>query len=171
MKILLYMAIVTNTLLAFGFTTKENKQIVLNQSFTKICLQGNMKVILVQSDSSNTIFYKNGKITAEVQNGELTVKQKNSFFKDSEPFILIPVSVLTAIIIKDDAAVFSKTTITTHELTINQHSNGIVKLSIDAAKVLVCSRGTGKIQIDGNYQQTLAQKDETGCMVIEYKAK
>ncbi len=171
MKILLYMAIVTTTLLASGFTTKENKQIVLNQSFTKICLQGNMKVILVQNDSSNTICYKNGKITAEVQNGELTVKQKNSLFKDSEPFVIIPVSELTAIKIKDDAAVFSKTTITTHELTINHYGSGIVKLSIDAAKVLVCSKGTGKIQIEGNYGQTLAQKDETGCMVIEYKAK
>jgi Putative auto-transporter adhesin, head GIN domain len=171
MKKLFYMAILAAALFVTGFTNKENKEIILTENFSRISLHGNMKVILVQRSSDSVLLYKNGKITAEVHNGELVVKQKNSFFSDAEPFVIIPVKALNTLKIKDDAAVFTQDVVKVNELTVDQRGNGIVKLNIDASKVLVCSRGNGKIQIEGNYRQTVAQKDATGCMFIEYRAK
>jgi hypothetical protein len=171
MKKQFYMPILAAALFVTGFTNKENKEIILTENFSRISLQGNMKVILVQRSSDSTLLYKNGKITAEVHNGELVVKQKNSFFSDAEPFVIIPVKALNTLKIKDDAAVFTQAVVKVNELTVDQRGNGMVKLNIDASKVLVCSRGNGKIQIEGNYRQTVSQKDANGCMFIEYRAK
>jgi hypothetical protein len=124
----------------------------------------------VQGNGNNTISYKNGKITAEVNNGELVVKQKNGLFSDSQPFVVIPVQDLAALKIKDDAAVFTQGIIKTNELTINQRGDGIIKLSVDANKIFVQSNGNGKIQIEGNYQQTAMQKTTSGIMLMEYVA-
>jgi hypothetical protein len=140
-----YMPLLSAVLFATGFTNKKNNEIILSESFTRICLHGNMKVILVQRSSDSALLYKNGKITAEVHNGELVVKQKSSLFSDSEPFVIIPVNQLRNLKIKDDAAVFTQDVVKTNELTIDQHGNGMVKLSIDADKVRVYSKGTGKI--------------------------
>jgi hypothetical protein len=171
MKIQMFIPILAAALFATGFTAKENSEIILTESFSRISLQGNMKVILVQSKKNNTsLLYKNGKVSAEVNNGELVVKQKNSLFSNNEPFVIIPINQLRALKIKDNATVFTKAVIKTDELTIDQWGNGFIKLSIDASKVLVYSKGCGKIQIEGNYQQTLAQKDAAGGMIIEYRA-
>jgi Putative auto-transporter adhesin, head GIN domain len=173
MKIQFYMPLLAVVLFASGFTNKENEEIILNEPFTQISLVGNMKVILVErsNDNDNTVKYKNGKVTALVHNGVLVVKQKNNFLSNNEPFVVIAVNRLTDIKIKDDANVFTHGSIKTSELTLDQRGNGMVKLSVDAYRVMVYSRGTGKIQIDGNYQLTLVQKDINGSMTIEYKAK
>jgi hypothetical protein len=165
------MLLLSASLFATGFTNKENDTVILNASFERICLQGNMKVILVQHKNDTVLQYKNGKISAEVRNGELFIKQKNGFFSDAQPFVIIPITQLNAIKIKDDAAVFTQGVIKTNELSIDQRGDGIVKLSIDANKILVCSRGIGKIEIEGNYQQSIAKKEDNGCMIIEYRAK
>jgi Putative auto-transporter adhesin, head GIN domain len=171
MKMTFFMPLLSVMLFAAGFSGKENKEIVLSERFTRISLYGTMKVILVQINSDSTLLYKNGKITAKVHDGELVVKQKNSFFSDAEPFVIIPVKQLITLKIKDDAAVFTQAVLKTNELILDQRGNGMVKLCIDANKVTVYSRGTGKIQIEGNYEQTILQKDVTGCMIINYRAK
>jgi hypothetical protein len=171
MKKIVYVLLLSTSLLAMGFATRENNTITLAESFERICLRGNMRVILVQRNNDNVLEYKNGKISAEVHNGELLVKQKNNIFSDDVPVVIIPITQLSAIKIKDDAAVFTQGVIKTNELSIDQRGDGTLKLNIDANKILVCSSGIGKIEIEGNYQQTSAKKETNGCMVIEYRAK
>jgi hypothetical protein len=144
MQKIFYIPLLYAVLFATGFTSEKNTEIILSESFTRICLNGNVKVILVQRSSDSALLYKNGKITAEVHNGELVVNQKSSLFSDSEPFVIIPLNQLSNLKIKDDAAVFTQDVVKTNELTIDQCGNGMVKLSIDANKVMVYSKGMGK---------------------------
>lgn len=168
MKKIFYIPILFIMLYATGFKNADNNKITLQQNFNRIVLHGNMKVILVQRSNDSDIQYKNGKITAEVRNGELNIKKKNSLFNDSQPFVIIPVQQLNAIKIMDDATVFTQGAIKTGQLVIDSRGDGTIKLTVAADSVFVRSRGKGKVQIDGSYNQTLAKRNDNGDMVIEY---
>lgn len=170
MKALFFITLISIQLFVTGFTSKQYNEIILDQPFKKITIQGNMTVILVQAGGNHNVQYKKGKINVEVHDGELVVTQKRSLFKDEEPFVIIPVTEFTHLKIKDDAAVFTQGVIKTSELSIDQRGDGMVKLSINSNKVFVCCKGYGKIQIEGNYQQTGIQKDISGNLLMEYTA-
>ncbi|MGQ0738572.1 MAG: GIN domain-containing protein [Bacteroidota bacterium] len=171
MKTLFYMPLFSVLLSVSGFTDVEYKQIVIRESFTRISVKGHIKVILVQSAGDSVLKYKDGNISAGVENGELVVRPKNAFFSNRQPFVLIPVKQLRVLKITDDAAVFTQGTMQISELYVEHKGTGMVNLDIDAGYVCVYSRGKGEIQIAGDYKQTLARRDEAGNMIIEYGIK
>lgn len=165
------MPLFSTMLYVAGFTDTEHKEIIVHESFNRICIHGEMKVILVQRDSDSIVLYRDGKVAVEVNNGELVLRQKKSLFSNSQLFVIIPVAQLNALKITSDATVFTQGILKTKELNVDHRGNGIVKLSVAADNVYVCSKGKGKIEIEGNYKQVLARQDETGCMIIEYRNK
>lgn len=168
MKTTLYMPLLSVFLYATGIADTAYRQIHITEDFSRICLRGNMKVILQQRSGGSMLQYKNGKITAEVKDGELQVKQKNNWLTNDQPIVIIAVKNLEAISVMDNAAVFSHGRIQCTALFIDQRSDGVIKLSVMAENVQVYSRGKGKIQVEGNFTQTVASKDEAGNMIIEY---
>ena len=171
MKTFICMSFITTALLTSGFRDTGYRQIFIRENFSRISIKGDIKVILIQNRDDSVLKYKDGSISAAVENGELVVRKKNGFFSNRQPFVIIPVNQLQALKITDEASVFTQGILQTSELYIDHKGNGVIKLSVAADNVFVCSRGKGKIQIEGNYKQTLARQDETGCMIIEYSNK
>lgn len=171
MNAFFFITIVSIQVFVTGYTSQQYKEIILDQPFKKLTIQGNMTVILVQSSSNQKVQYYKGKINVKVNDGELVITQKGSIFKDEEPFVIIPINEITHLKIKDNAAVFTNGVIKTNQLNIDQRGDGTIRLSIDAYKVFVCCKGHGKIQIEGNYQQTGLQKDISGKLLMEYIAR
>ena len=169
MKAILLMPLFTLWLYAPGLTGSSKEQIEIREDFNSISIKGLIKVILVPGESGKTIRYKNGKIDAEVHNGELLIKQKNSFLTSEEPLVIIPVRYLESIKVLDNAAVFSQGVICTDTLRIDHRGDGILKLSVSAKEVYICSHARGKIQMEGTFKQLLSSTDDAGNILLEYR--
>jgi hypothetical protein len=168
MKLLLLISFFFSSFFPGPKAIVDFKEIKVTEKFNRLTVHGNLKLILVPSDSASAVHYKDGKVTAEVSNNELVIKQKGNFFSNNQPVVIVKVKQLNAIKIKDDASVSTKGVLETDNLKVDFWGDETIKLSVTANNVVVCSRGKGKVEIEGTYKQTEVKKDETGCIVMEF---
>ena len=150
----------------------QEKTIAVNDTFNSVVIYKNIVVYIAQGEN-NEIVFKNeiaaNDINFEVIHGVLVIHGKNNFFSHKPPDIItIKVKTICAITIIDDAEVSTIGQLCNRDLNLKMLGDGTLYVNTSANEVTTFIKGLGKIEVVGNFKNTLVNKDDYGNIFTTY---
>jgi len=153
-------------------TANRNKVIPITYAFNSITIYNDIRVYITEGDK-NEILVNNeevaGNIKFKVNDDVLVIKsKKNMFTGNSMIKIVIVVKDIKCITIMGDAEVRTIGLLSDKNLKLEIYGDGAIYASTKANEVNTFIKGVGKIEVKGNFKNTLVNKDAYGNMVTIY---